>query len=48
MKTEDFLTVQIKKIFQRIEIKAQIEPKIKIPQASEKLLGTKAGRKATA
>jgi hypothetical protein len=31
-----------------METSAQIEPKMKIPQASEKLLGTNAGKKATA
>ena len=48
MYSEDFFTVQIKKMFQSIEITAQIEPKITIPQASEKFLGTNTGKKATA
>lgn len=48
IKTEDFFTVQIRKIFQVIETSAQIEPKMKIPHANEKLVGTNAGKKATA
>jgi hypothetical protein len=45
---EDFLTVQIRKMFHTIETSAQMEPKIKIPHAREKFLGTNAGKNATA
>jgi hypothetical protein len=31
-----------------METRAQMQPKMKIPSAKEKLLGTKAGKKATA
>jgi hypothetical protein len=45
---EDLLTVQINKMFQVIETNAQIDPKMKMPHANEKVLGTKAGKNATA
>jgi len=48
IKLADLLTVQIRNMFQVIDIPAQIDPKIKMPQAREKLFGTKAGKKATA
>ena len=48
MNDADFLTVQIKPIFQIIEIKAQTAPRAMIPNPREVSLGINAGINATA
>ena len=45
---DDFFTVQIKPIFQSMDINAQTAPSVIIPIASEVSLGINAGMKATA
>jgi hypothetical protein len=48
MYVADFFTVQIKPIFQMIEIKAHVAPRATIPNPNEVSFGINAGMKATA